>query len=250
MAPTNPALMVSLAVLTGQANRAVGLARLPEAALWGLSAPIRGPASALLVFAALGGPRDSIDALAQAVEAGISTILKEPLRKSARLSVSVRAATLAFPNGPPSGFDLLQGEGDYLLSAQQAARRGDSGTVRRILQGVQAARQAFSPGDLSLDAVYPEADLLVSIGDSQSAIGWLDPVLTSRTRAPPQASGDPAAVGALVRACVLRADLAERAGDLAAARRWAEVVTILWSDADPFLQPVVDRMRRLAKRTG
>jgi hypothetical protein len=51
----------------------------------------------------------------------------------------------------------------------------------------------------------------------------------------------------LVRAMALRADLAAASGDHAAAARWAQAVTILWSDADQFLQPTVRRMRELAR---
>src|SRR5439155_1746136 len=56
----------------------------------------------------------------------------------------------------------------------------------------------------------------------------------------------PARAGSLVRAMALRADLAERVGDHAVAARWAAAVAAFWSDADPFLQPLVRRMRRRA----
>jgi hypothetical protein len=34
-------------------------------------------------------------------------------------------------------------------------------------------------------------------------------------------------------------------GDSANARKWARPVALLWSNADPFLEPLVQRMRRL-----
>jgi hypothetical protein len=45
----------------------------------------------------------------------------------------------------------------------------------------------------------------------------------------------------------LLAELADQRGDHAASHRWASAVSILWSDADQFLQPVVRRMRVLSK---
>jgi hypothetical protein len=57
---------------------------------------------------------------------------------------------------------------------------------------------------------------------------------------------DVARAGTLVRALALRADLAARVGDRAASRVWARAVAVLWSGADPFLQPLVRRMARLA----
>jgi hypothetical protein len=44
----------------------------------------------------------------------------------------------------------------------------------------------------------------------------------------------------------LRADLAAAKNDLPTARRWARAVATLWAGADPPLQPVVLRMRRIA----
>jgi hypothetical protein len=43
---------------------------------------------------------------------------------------------------------------------------------------------------------------------------------------------------------VLRADLAFAVHDVTTARRWAGIVSVLWSGADDVLQPVVRRMKR------
>lgn len=52
-------------------------------------------------------------------------------------------------------------------------------------------------------------------------------------------------VTTLVRGMALRAELAARAGDATASRRWANDVVLLWSNADGELQPVVKRMQEL-----
>jgi hypothetical protein len=44
----------------------------------------------------------------------------------------------------------------------------------------------------------------------------------------------------------LRAELANRAGDVSSARKWAKAVLILWQDADAPLQPIIKQMRALA----
>jgi hypothetical protein len=53
-------------------------------------------------------------------------------------------------------------------------------------------------------------------------------------------------VATLVRGMALRAELAARAGDPTAARRWAQDVLTLWSNADSELQPTITRMRIIA----
>jgi hypothetical protein len=52
-------------------------------------------------------------------------------------------------------------------------------------------------------------------------------------------------VATLVRGMALRAELAARAGDTTAAKRWAADVVTLWSGADAELQPRVKMMQEL-----
>ena len=86
---------------------------------------------------------------------------------------------------------------------------------------------------------------MASAGKVQEATDRLDPTLGAlRTM---QLLMDPVQAGSFVRAMVLRAELAARAGDRRAAARWAAVVVELWSQADAPLQPLVIRMRRLAE---
>jgi hypothetical protein len=44
----------------------------------------------------------------------------------------------------------------------------------------------------------------------------------------------------------LRARIARDMGNDREARRWAAAVVVLWSDADAFLQPLVNELRQLA----
>jgi hypothetical protein len=61
---------------------------------------------------------------------------------------------------------------------------------------------------------------------------------------PPSLVSQPPFAGSLARALALRARLAA-ATDAGAAAGWARALLILWEDADAFLQPTLDEMRRL-----
>ena len=241
-----PVLLASLAAVTGRAHLAASLNRHPAAALeWLVPGPIAGDAPALLVFAALGGPSDSLRALERWVEAGIER-LPEAEQQPNRLQWLGRPAMLAFPNHRLGAITKLAGAGSSRVDALAAFIRGDTIAVQQFLANWRTAHQGSRPMDLTLDALYVEAWLLAALRDDHAAIAWLDPTLNALWGTAPQIFADPARAGALVRAIALRAELAERVGDRATARQWATVVVVLWSDADEFLEPVVLRMKRLA----
>ena len=109
-------------------------------------------------------------------------------------------------------------------------------------------RGAFDLPELTVDAIYPEAWLLAATGDTLGAIAWLDPILT-RVRLS-SSLVDPVRAAMLVRAMAFRAELAAATGDRRGAAQWAAAVVELWSGADSFLQPLVDRMRALSAAGG
>lgn len=254
-APANDLLLlVSLAAVSGRAHLAASLSQqsgvqrrpdLPDSE----RAPslIARKGRALLAFAALGGPGDSLDVLEQSIESAIENVMAPSQREVARLEWLARPATLAFPQHRLRSITQLEGRGDYLLDAQAAFLRGDTVTVRRLLENVRAARRRIAPADLTIDGLYPEAWLLAGLGDYRGAIDWLDPTLEALPGTAPHIFADPARAGALVRAMALRAELASHVGDHQTAQRWGRVVGILWSDADQFLVPTVQRMNLLSR---
>ena len=123
----------------------------------------------------------------------------------------------------------------------------DSATIRQRLVPIREARRVAAPEELKLESLYPEAWLLASIGDQQTALDWLAPTLDAQPRSSTENLRSVVAAGALVRAMILRAELARQLGRTAEAARWARAVTALWSDADDELQPLVKEMKRLAK---
>ncbi len=235
-----------VAALTGRARRALDLIeRSAQVSSAGLPLHLNRAVRSLLVMASLGGPVDSLLASDRLVARGVEESLSQMQRGPLGLDWA-RATTLAYPDLALLGLRLLKGKGSSLLDAQADAASGNLEPARRLIGELKRQRTAISPADLGVDALYPEARLLLAIGDTSGAAAWLDPTLTALHRVRPTALSFLGRPGALVRAMALRSDLADRLGDPEAARRWARAVVILWSDADPFLQPIVRRMSRLA----
>ncbi len=244
----DPRLLASLAALTGRAELAATLSQDPRVAQeWGVPAPLAQTVPAFFVFAALGGPADTLEILERAVASAIERSFTPATRTDFQMGWLAYPATIAFPDHPLESITALAGNEDKLVDAQAAYLRGDTAAVRALLNLIKDGRSNASqlPEVLTLDALYPEAALLVALGDDRAAIDWLDPTLGALARTGPQLFADARRPGPLVRALALRADLAASVADTAGARRYANIVVALWSDADPFLQEVVERMRRL-----
>jgi hypothetical protein len=208
---------------------------------------VAGDAGPLLVFAALGGPADSLRVHEDAVLRIMAADSLSAIRVRARSDWLARAASLAFPRQSLRSLAALADVGDYLVGAEIAYARGDTAAMRAVLRRVAAARTRTRPADLTVDALYPEAWLLAASGDPAAAVAWLDPTLAALRFSPPGALADPVRAAALVQAMALRVEAGAQLGDTAAARPWARAVVELWRDADPFLRPAVERSRAIAR---
>jgi len=234
-----PGVMASLAVLSGRAALAAGLMRNPAVATeWEVPGPLVNTALPLMVFAAMGGPVDSIRTLESAASTAIDA-MAPTMQGEARARWISRPAALAFPVYRFPSLPELRGPHLPVLDAQYALALGDTLLVRRVLAARRDARAFAAPGDLTLDVLYPEARLFLELGDPRAAVAWLDPTLRSLPTAGPQTFTDPAIAGALVRAMMLRADLADRLGDSLNAAAWRTATAILLSDADDFLRALM-----------
>jgi len=239
-------LYSSLAALTGRANLAASLSRHSAfAEQWTVTPVLSDAAPALLIFAAMGGPPDSLKMLEARVSRAIENAVPASNRGLERSTWLARAATLAFPDFLLTAIRQLAGSGDYLLDGLAWLQSGDTSSVRRMLEDLRKTRQSIPPSERALDALYPEACLLVELGDLPGAVAWVDPTLGALPGITPGMLEDPVPAGALVRTMALRAELASRLGDKAVAAQWARMVVTLWSDADGFLQPRVRRLSRL-----
>src|SRR6185295_15159250 len=135
--------VASLASLTGRAELAATYGRMDNGDPNLPAISQAGPA--LLAFAALGGPADSLRDLARIVDVGVQS-LPVSSRDGARRDWLTRAATLAFPdyqftfmNGGETGLRL-----GNLISASQAA---DTTRVRKILADISVARRGLRAAD-------------------------------------------------------------------------------------------------------
>ena len=231
-----------LAALTGRAELAAHLAAAEATtASTGVPLLLAPIAGALRVYAALGGPADSLRALDARLDSLIESAVSASERPGLRQRALGRAASLAFGVVTLRALPELAAGGDYLLEAQAAWLRGDSAAVRAALGRIRSSRTPFSPADLTLDALVPEATLLLAMGDAEGARRWLDPTLQLlRVRA---TSVDPIHAGSLVRVLRLREQIALALADDAGAARWRAVAAILLADADQFLRSPVPARR-------
>jgi tRNA A-37 threonylcarbamoyl transferase component Bud32 len=237
-------LLGSLAALLGKADLAASYAKIAETN----AAPpaVVATAAALVAYAAFGGPSDSLRQLERRIGRLVVTNIVEADRAKAQFQWLLRAALLAVPS---YRFDELPGIPDKTMHAQLLAawQAHDLALAHRVLGNVRQVRRAgaLRASDLTTDALYFEAAILASLGDQRGAISWLDPTLDSLSLAASGTLADGVRAAALVRAMTLRAELAYQAGDSRTARKWAAAVVLLWSDADPFLTPRLNRIRRL-----
>jgi hypothetical protein len=247
--PVDPSIAASVAALCGHAFDAVRLNQLDAApAFLTSAAPLSALSSTLTLFAAFGGPTDSLRALEWRSDSMINALIPAARRRAVRGEFLDRALGMEFPVVRSSALSSGQLSDLPLLAAEASLMRGDTAAVLRILHGVQNSRLAFALPDLGIDALYPESSLLAAVGRDGEAIAWIDPTLRRLRVSPPLA--DPVAAASLVRAMALRAELAERVGDKRTAALWAAAVVELWANADDFLQPVVARMRRLSRKAA
>ncbi|MEO5511091.1 MAG: serine/threonine-protein kinase [Longimicrobiales bacterium] len=239
-----------VAALTGQVDRAAQTlfaAARPDTPEVDVIIPeaFTAPARALLAYAAMGGPGDRI----VGYENDLDQVLRNRLRGNAGAALHPaldQVASLAFPHHPLTMSVSLAADSVYpLLQAQVAFARGDTASSRRILGRIRVVRGGARPAELPFDALYPEAALHAALGDTDIAAAMLDATLGDLTWTEPGALAHFESAASLIQAMILRADIAARSNQPAVAARWARAVSILWSNADRALQPVVKRMETL-----
>ena len=210
-----------------------------------LPSPIVSATLELTLLAAMGQSARSIAEHERRVDSLISALLPSAEREAVRGRVFGRASRLAWSSAPLSVASMSAVRKDYLVPMLLASTRGDTAALRPMLRSLREMRRLTPPADVSFDALLPEAALLARHGDPALAAAWLDEAFADvRTSTP---DFDAIRAAALVRCLVLRAELAVRLGQPDEARRWAGAVVALWENADPELQPVVARMRLLAR---
>ena len=134
-----------------------------------------------------------------------------------------------------------------VLRIKQLVLQGKHVEARSLLEARRRSRGQDGTANITPDAVLAEAQLWLALGDSAAVREWLDPML-NRASWFEVMFDSPWNVGALLRASVMRADLAMATGDTTVARKWAALPARLWQGADPELQPLVARMRQIDRK--
>jgi hypothetical protein len=198
-------------------------------------------------YAALGAPRDSILTLAHRVDSLVAIWVKEPRRTEVSDALLDRPRRWAFPLLGTRPVNDRRPASIYSQLLRDLEQR-DTSDVRRLLGRAQRVRTDTRPGDVAINGTYTEAIVRLGLRDTIGATQLLDQTLGAPATLGTQLLTNVEQAAALVRAMSLRAQLAERAGDIPTARRWAGAVIILWGGSDANeLQEVVSRMRA---RTG
>jgi hypothetical protein len=202
-------------------------------------------AAALFVRAALGACSEDFDRIATQLNSLFESYLPLRQQEALRQALTQRSWSMATPCRPALALRVTAPV-DRLLRMQQAFARSQLNLIRAEFDSLEKLRENDRPGDVSPDVMYQEAWLLTAIGDTAGAIRKLDrslsalPIWGGFVLDVPQSAG-------LVRAMILRADLAQSRGDLAASQKWARAASTLWANADPPLQSEIRRMRSLAQ---
>ncbi len=248
--------LAGLAALTGRGARTADLlARsaplfhpsTPEGQPIEIPLPIKETGRSLLGYASLGGPADSITALARRIGDQLQSYVELDRREQIRLALLDKPRTLVFPQLEPRG-NGGRGDGGGLRDLQRRLARGDTGGVRQGISQLDASRRAIHPGDIAMEFTFQEAVLLLGIGDTAAAVSRLDRVLNALPTLGPDLLAEVPQAAAVTRAMALRAEVAVGKGDGVVGRRWARGVALLWAQADASLGPTLERIRKIDRR--
>jgi tRNA A-37 threonylcarbamoyl transferase component Bud32/tetratricopeptide (TPR) repeat protein len=250
--PAEADMLKPLAALTGHVRRTLGLLaseaptvrfRAGNGQLIKPPLPVSEAGRALLGYVSFGVPADSIVSSMQSVDRAIGSYVPAGSRRIVREAVMSIPLTLVYPVSARLSIQRDPSPGDYLLEIQRAASRHDSTAVRSHLRAVNSMRALDRPSELSVYLTYQEAWLLLQVGDTTAATSELDGTLGALPALGPYILDYVQDAAFLVRAMVLRSDLAARAGDARTAKHWAAAVSELWAGSDRSLQSEVARMR-------
>jgi hypothetical protein len=195
----------------------------------------------LWVYAAMGGPADSLQSLRDAVEAGLAHLA--PSRRAAvRLAVmewpAIFSPLLEVPAGAArAGRSHPLVEGRLALAAN---RRAALGAIAPLVDGWMRDPHVYP----SAVVAFPTAEILLAAGDTANArtvVARSANVRRGGLRL--LASVEDAAM--LVRCLVLRARLEALRGHTEAARESAEAVRALWAGAELPWRQMLETLRDL-----
>jgi tetratricopeptide (TPR) repeat protein len=230
----DPILLSGIAALTGRVYLAAEYARTPRfSARREVPGPLRPNAPALLIFAAFGGPRDSLRVLEERVRSGVLNGLPVADQRLAVHRWISRPAAEAFPDYLFRQFEDFAGMGDYLIDVQFALLQNELDSVTTTLRELGRRRGLRKyPRAPTMDRVFAEARIWAMVGDYATGADWIDLAFAELSQTSLQALAFPTRAAALVKAMALRAQIADKIDDSATAQLWRRAIGVLWTDAD------------------
>jgi hypothetical protein len=220
-----PASTAALAALLGRPHVMAMASREMSGLRQYIPVAYRSDASALIAYAASGGPVDSLRAIETRLELSIQSTASEGGTDDARFMALGLAARLALP---VYTFRLVRDgitSGDYMFDLGTSLLRNDTSTLRLEFDRIETGRRSIPAADRTVDALLVEAWILAESGRPGDAAAWLDPTLDAlRFTQPWGVDNAPIRLATIIRAAELRADLADRLGDQQASDRWSQAV--------------------------
>ena len=243
--------VVGLSALTGRVR---ALARLSDLSISAfptayaeMDEPLRAASADYFARAALGAC-SSFATYRSALDRAIDRYVAPAATATTSRALLARPLSLLVPCTGGRSIVEVSAPGDRLSRMQRAFALGRQAEFAALSDSIAQRIKNRRPGDLSPDFVYLQAWLRSASGDTALAIVELDRTLGALPVVSGSALREPGSAAAVVRAMILRADLAAQTGDTTTARKWATAVSILWADADAELASDLGRMRRLAGR--
>ncbi len=189
--------------------------------------------SRLETYAAFGAPRDSILMLIGNISQNLSAVVPAGQVEEMRTAVLTESIRWAAPAIGPAPAATLGPTNDLFGKALKALAAKDIQRARAYADSMANLYSTRAPGEVTMDAVLQYAWLRATVGDTARSIQFLDNSLRGLSRAPQSMLMSASIPAALVRAMILRADLAARTGDGATADRWSGAARQLWKGGDP-----------------
>jgi serine/threonine protein kinase len=199
----------------------------------------------LVAYASFGVEPDSIATIADRITQNTKSLIAPAKAASVRTAILTRPFALAAPVIGPGPLASLGSIGDIRVRAIRFLANNDRASARRLADSIAARHSEYAPGEITMDAVYQDAWLRAAVGDSAGAASLLDNALRGLSVALPSILSDPIEAACLVRATILRAQLAASMRRPAIARARAAEAYQLWGRGDPVISASLGRIAEL-----
>jgi hypothetical protein len=199
----------------------------------------------LNAYASFGVGPDSITAIAERITQKTKSLIAPAKAASVRDAILTRPFTLAAPLIGPASLASLGSNRALMVRAIRFLANNNRVSARRLSDSLVARRSEYAPGEVTMDAVYQDAWLRTAVGDSAGAASLLDNALRGLSVALPSILADPVEAACLVRATILRAELAASMRRPMIAKARAAEAYQLWGRGDPVISASLARIAQL-----